>query len=89
MARSLNSALQDAGGDASPIGGVGSLEKNKESGLLKESADIYNEMLAPFAMKPDSHRIGRDLSLLSADAQRSLARRRRDAALGRRRARVA
>ncbi len=52
MARSLNSALQDSGGDTSPIGGVGSLEKNKESGLLKESADIYNEMLAPFAMKP-------------------------------------
>ncbi len=52
MARSLNSALQDAGGDTSPIGGVGSLEKNKESGLLKESADVYQEMLAPFAMKP-------------------------------------
>jgi predicted Zn-dependent protease len=52
MARSLNSALQDTGSDTSPIGGVGSLEKNKESGLLKESADIYTEMLAPFAMKP-------------------------------------
>ena len=52
MARSLNSALQDAGGDTSPIGGVGSLEKNKESGALKESADIYNEMLAPFTIKP-------------------------------------
>jgi predicted Zn-dependent protease len=52
MARSLNSALQDAAGASSPIGGVGSLEKNKESGLLKESADIYKEMLAPFAMKP-------------------------------------
>jgi beta-barrel assembly-enhancing protease len=52
MARSLNSALQDTGGDTSPIGGVGSLEKNKESGLVKESADIYKEMLAPFAMKP-------------------------------------
>ncbi len=52
MARSLNSALQDTGGSTSPIGGVGSLEKSKESGLLKESADIYGEMLAPFAMKP-------------------------------------
>lgn len=52
MARSLDSALQDAGGSAGPIGGVGSLEKNKESGLLKESADVYNEMAAPFAMKP-------------------------------------
>ncbi len=52
MARSLNSALQDTGSDTSPIGGVGSLDKNKESGLLKESADIYKEMLAPFAMTP-------------------------------------
>jgi hypothetical protein len=52
MARSLNSALQDTGGSSGPIGGVGSLEKNKESGMLKESADIYKEMLAPFAMRP-------------------------------------
>ncbi len=52
MTRSVNSALQDAGGDSSPIGGVGSLEKNKEAGLLKETADIYEEMLAPFAMTP-------------------------------------
>lgn len=52
MARSLNSALQDVAGGTSPIGGVGTLEKNKESGALKESNDIYDEMLAPFAMKP-------------------------------------
>jgi len=52
MTRSVNSALQDAGGDSGPLGGVGSLEKNKESGLLKESADIYKEMLAPFALTP-------------------------------------
>lgn len=52
MARSVNSALQDAGGDTSPIGGVGSLEKNKESGLLKENADIFTEMLAPLSMQP-------------------------------------
>jgi Zn-dependent protease with chaperone function len=50
MARSVNSALDDAGSDASPLGGVGSLEKNKETGLLKESADIYDEMLAPLSM---------------------------------------
>ncbi len=49
MARSVNSALQDA--DA-PIAGVGSLERNKETGLLKESADIYGEMLEPFSMNP-------------------------------------
>jgi predicted Zn-dependent protease len=52
MARSLNSALQDTGSDSGPINGVGTLEKNKESGLLKESADIYDEMLAPLSMKP-------------------------------------
>lgn len=44
MARSINSAMGDAGGT---IGGVGSLEKNKESGLLRESRDILNEMQAP------------------------------------------
>ena len=49
MSRSINSALQDA---ADPLGGVGSLEKNKEAGLLKESNDIYAEMLLPFAMTP-------------------------------------
>jgi predicted Zn-dependent protease len=52
MARSINSALQDSGSDDGPIGGVGSLEKNKESGQLKEAADIYTEMLAPFSMNP-------------------------------------
>jgi beta-barrel assembly-enhancing protease len=52
MTRSVNSALQDAGGDSGPLSGVGSMEKNKESGLLKESADIYKEMLAPFALAP-------------------------------------
>jgi predicted Zn-dependent protease len=52
IARSVNSTLEDAGSDQSPIGGVGSLEKNKESGLLKESADIYSEMLAPLSMNP-------------------------------------
>jgi beta-barrel assembly-enhancing protease len=49
MARSINSALQDAD---DPIRHVGTLEKNKESGLLKETSDIYAEMLAPFSMAP-------------------------------------
>ncbi|MGA8534385.1 MAG: M48 family metalloprotease [Candidatus Tumulicola sp.] len=49
MSRSIDSALQDA---RAPIGGVGSLEKGKESGLLKEGSDIYAEMLAPFASMP-------------------------------------
>jgi predicted Zn-dependent protease len=49
MSRSINSALQDTG-DA--IGGVGSLETNKQSGLLKEGSSIYDEMLAPFSSTP-------------------------------------
>jgi predicted Zn-dependent protease len=49
MSRSINSALQDAGG---AIGGVGSLEVNKQSGLLKEGSTIYDEMLAPFSSSP-------------------------------------
>ncbi|MDQ2866440.1 MAG: M48 family metalloprotease [Candidatus Eremiobacteraeota bacterium] len=44
MSRSINSALGD---DGDAIGGVGSLEKNKESGLLRESRDILKEMQAP------------------------------------------
>ncbi|MGC1380529.1 MAG: M48 family metalloprotease [Candidatus Baltobacteraceae bacterium] len=52
MARSVNSTLQDTGSANGPIGGVGTLEKNKESGLLKDGADIYSEMLAPLAMTP-------------------------------------
>jgi predicted Zn-dependent protease len=49
MSRSVDSSMQDA---RAPIGGVGSLEKNKENGLLKDGADIYTEMLAPFASPP-------------------------------------
>ncbi len=49
MSRSINSALGDAG---SSITGVGSLEKNKESGLLRESEDILHEMQAPLDTSP-------------------------------------
>lgn len=49
MQRSLDSALQDS---SSAIGGVGSLEKNKESGMLKEGRDILNEMSATLAVSP-------------------------------------
>jgi predicted Zn-dependent protease len=49
MSRSINSALQDAG---DPINGVGSMEKDKEGGLLKETADIYSSMQAPLALTP-------------------------------------
>ncbi|MHB8147478.1 MAG: M48 family metalloprotease [Vulcanimicrobiaceae bacterium] len=49
MGRSLNSALSDAG---TTIGGVGSLQRNKEGGLLKQSADILTEMQAPLNTNP-------------------------------------
>ena len=49
MSRSINSTLDDTG---AAIGGVGSLEPNKETGLLKDGADIYKEMLRPFSMAP-------------------------------------
>ncbi len=41
MSRSLNSAMDDA---TQVITGVGSLDRNKESGLLKESNSILDEM---------------------------------------------
>jgi hypothetical protein len=41
MGRSLNSTMQDA---STTITGVGSLDRNKESGLLKESNSILDEM---------------------------------------------
>ncbi len=41
MSRSLNSAIQDS---STVISNVGSLERNKQSGLLKESNDILDEM---------------------------------------------
>jgi Zn-dependent protease with chaperone function len=49
MSRSINSTIDDSG---AAIGGVGSLETNKETGLLKDGADIYKEMLRPFSMAP-------------------------------------
>ncbi|MEO6835197.1 MAG: M48 family metalloprotease [Candidatus Tumulicola sp.] len=79
MSRSIDSALQDAG---SPIGGVGSLEKSKESGLLKEGSNIYAEMLAPFssmpipadslAILPSYPQMMNDLSLADGDMLRSV-----------------
>ena len=44
MSRSLDTAIGKA---QQTIGGVGSLERNKEGGLLKENADIINELAAP------------------------------------------
>jgi hypothetical protein len=79
MSRSIDSALQDA---RAPIGGVGSLEKSKESGLLKEGSDIYTEMLAPFssmpipadslAILPSYPQMSNDLSLADGDMLRAV-----------------
>jgi hypothetical protein len=44
LSRSLDTALGKA---QQTIGGVGSLERNKEGGLLKENADILGDMAAP------------------------------------------
>lgn len=49
MARSIDTTLDHG---SYTINGVGSLEKNKESGLLKESADILKEMQAPLNVSP-------------------------------------
>jgi len=79
MSRSIDSALQDA---RAPIGGVGSLEKGKESGLLKDSADVYTEMLEPFnsppipadalAILPSYPKMINDVSLADSDMIRSV-----------------
>jgi len=47
MGRSLDTAISKA---SESIGGVGTLERNKEGGLLKENADILTEMSAPLKL---------------------------------------
>jgi predicted Zn-dependent protease len=79
MSRSIDSALQDA---REPLGGVGSLEKGKETGLLKESSEIYAEMLDPFAtlpipadalaILPSYPQMLNDMSLAQSDMLRSV-----------------
>ncbi|MBV9645965.1 MAG: M48 family metalloprotease [Candidatus Eremiobacteraeota bacterium] len=49
MGRSIDIAY---GKPQAVIGGVGSLERNKEGGLLKENADILRELQAPLKMDP-------------------------------------
>ena len=49
MARAVNSGVDDG---TQVITGIGSLEVNKESGLLRESRDILDEMAAPLSMHP-------------------------------------
>ena len=47
MGKSLDTAMNKA---TETIGGVGSLERNKERGLLKENADILTELQAPLKL---------------------------------------
>jgi predicted Zn-dependent protease len=47
MSKSLDTATGKA---AETIGGVGSLERNKQGGLLKENADILTELQAPLKL---------------------------------------
>lgn len=47
MGRSLDTAISKA---QETIGGVGSLERNKEGGLLKENSDILTELAAPLKL---------------------------------------
>jgi hypothetical protein len=47
MGRALDTAIAKA---QSTIGGVGSLERNKEGGLFKENADILSDLAAPLKL---------------------------------------
>ncbi len=49
MGRSIEAAQSKS---AATIRGVGTLEKNKESGLVKENADLLKELGAPLALDP-------------------------------------
>lgn len=48
IARSLDTAL---GKNSATIGGIGSLEKNKEGGMLKDDAAIFNELGEPLKLQ--------------------------------------
>lgn len=79
MSRSIDTAYGKA---AEAIGGVGTLEKNKESGLVKENAGILKELGEPLkldpvppqslAMLPSYPRMFSDMELTDGDMIRSL-----------------
>jgi len=79
MGRSIDMAYGKA---EQVIGGIGTLERNKESGLVKENADILHEMDAPLkldpvppqslAILPSYPRMLDDLALSNGDMIRSL-----------------
>ncbi len=79
MGRSIDAAF---GKSQAVLGGVGSMEKNKESGLVKENSDILHELAAPLqldpvpapslAMLPSYPRMFEDMSLTDGDMIRAL-----------------
>jgi Zn-dependent protease with chaperone function len=79
MTRSIDTSY---GKSAEAIGGVGTLEKNKEGGLVKENADILKELGEPLkldpvppqslAMLPSYPRMLSDIELTDGDMIRAL-----------------
>ena len=79
MSRSIDAAF---GKSSATIANVGSLEKNKESGLVKENSDILRELAAPLelvpvptpslAMLPSYPRMFDDMALTDGDMVRAL-----------------
>jgi hypothetical protein len=79
MARDMNASFTKS---SETITGVGSMDRNKESGLLKEDADILRELGAPLeldpvpaqslAILPDYPRMFDDLALTNADEIRAV-----------------
>lgn len=79
MGRSINSALSDAN---TSINGIGSLEKNKESGLLRESSEILTEMQTTLnstpipaesiALLPSYPSVFKELGLADSDMLRTV-----------------
>ncbi len=49
MGRSINAAFEKS---SAVIAGVGTLERNKESGLVKENSDILHELAEPLSLDP-------------------------------------
>ena len=79
MGRSIDAAF---GKSSATIAAVGTLDKNKESGLVKENADILHELAAPLqldpvpaqslALLPSYPRMFDDMGLSDGDMVRSL-----------------
>ena len=79
MSRSIDAAFSKS---SSTITSVGSLERNKESGLVKENADILRDLAAPLqlepvpaqslAMLPSYPRMFDDMALTDGDMVRAL-----------------